>query len=166
MIADRKSGKFLGMQTLGPGAVDKMTDVAAMAISMNATLADLENLDLAYAPPFSTAIHPFVQMVNIMQNKLTGALDSFTPAEFAAGAAEGYKLIDTSIQPTLTNLPYLDYTKIDENFDKYAKDEKLLLICAKGKRAYLTQNRLKALGFTAVKALEGGHTFNEIETEE
>ena len=123
MIADRKSGKFLGMQTLGPGAVDKMTDVAAMAISMNATLADLENLDLAYAPPFSTAIHPFVQMVNIMLNKLTGALDSFTPAEFAAGAAEGYKLIDTSIQPTLTNLPYLDYTKIDESFDKYAKDE-------------------------------------------
>ena len=166
MIADRKSGKFLGMQTLGPGAVDKMTDIAAMAISMNATLADLENLDLAYAPPFSTAIHPFVQMVNIMQNKLSGALDSFTPAEFAAGAAEGYKLIDTSIQPSLPALPYLDYTKVDESFDKYAKDEKLLFICAKGKRAYLTQNKLRAFGFTATKVLEGGHTFSEIETEE
>lgn len=166
MTADRKSGKFLGMQTLGPGAVDKMTDIAAMALSMNATLADLENLDLAYAPPFSTAIHPFVQMVNIMLNKLTGALDSFTPAEFAARAAEGYRLVDTSIVPSLPVLPYLNYTKIDENFDKYAKDEKLLLVCAKGKRAYLTQNKLKAFGFTATKVLEGGHTFNEIETEE
>lgn len=166
MTADRKSGKLLGMQTLGPGAVDKMTDIAALAISMNATLSDLENLDLAYAPPFSTAIHPFVNMINIMENKLSGELDSFTPAEFAAGAAEGYKFIDTSIQPSLPSLPYLDYTKVDEGFDKYAKDEKLLFICAKGKRAYLTQNKLKAYGFTNTKVLEGGHTFNEIETEE
>ncbi len=166
MIADRSSGKLLGMQTLGSGSVDKMTDTAATAISLNASLADIENLDLAYAPPFSTAIHPFVQMVNITLNKLTGVMDSFTPAEFAAGAAEGYRFVDTSIQPTLTNLPYLDYTKIDEAFDKYAKDEKLLFICAKGKRAYLTQNKLRALGFTATKTLEGGHFFTEIETED
>lgn len=166
MIADRKSGRLLGMQTLGPGAVDKMTDIAATAVAMGATLHGLENLDLAYAPPFSTAIHPFSQMVNIMLNKLEGGLDSFTPAEFAAGAAEGYRFVDTSIQPTLSSLPYLDYTKVDESFDKYAKDEKLLFICAKGKRAYLTQNKMRSYGFTATKVLEGGHIFNEVETEE
>ncbi len=165
MTADAKSGRLLGMQTIGEGAVDKMTDIAAAAISLKATLPALENLDLAYAPPFSTAIHPFVQTVNILLNKLSGSLDSFTPAEFAEGAAAGYRLVDTSLHPALAGLPHIDYTKIGEKLDGFAKDEKLLLICARGKRAYLTQNKLKAMGYTNTKVLEGGHTFTEIKTE-
>ena len=58
MIADRKSLKLLGLQCMGPGAVDKMTDIAVTAISLGADLPSLEYLDFAYAPPFSTAIHP------------------------------------------------------------------------------------------------------------
>ena len=50
--------------------------------------------------------------------------------------------------------------------DGLGKDEKLLLVCAKGKRAYLTQNRLKAYGYTNTKTLEGGTFFTEIEQEE
>ena len=73
LIADQDSRKLLGMQVLGPGAVDKMVDIAVMAISMGAVLEDFENLDFAYAPPFSTAIHPFVQAVYVLQNKLIGA---------------------------------------------------------------------------------------------
>lgn len=164
MIADKKSAKLLGIQTLGSGSVDKMTDIAATAISLNASLFDLENLDLAYAPPFSTAIHPFVTMVNILLNKMSGRLESFTPVEYAAGEADGYKFVDCSLLPALEGIPYLDYTKIDDDYNGFAKDEKLLFICTKGKRAYLTQNKLRALGFTSTKVLEGGYMFNEIET--
>ena len=49
-------GDKLGIQVFGPGAVDKMVDIAVMGISMGAVLEDFENLDFAYAPPFSTAI--------------------------------------------------------------------------------------------------------------
>lgn len=59
LIADAKTRRLLGLQVLGSGAVDKMTDIAVTAISMNAALEDFESLDYAYAPPFSTAIHLF-----------------------------------------------------------------------------------------------------------
>ena len=58
LVADKASRRLLGVQVLGPGAVDKLIDLGVLGISMGATLADYENLDLAYAPPFSTAIHP------------------------------------------------------------------------------------------------------------
>ena len=50
----------------------------------------------------------------------------------------------------------------EEASAKYQKDEKLLLVCARGKRGYLTQNKLRALGFTNTMVLEGGATFNVI----
>ena len=96
MTADKATRKFLGLQVLGTGAVDKVTDIAVTAISLGATVDQLENLDFAYAPPFSTAIHPFAHALNVLLNKMNGSLESFTPAEFAEGAAEGYRLVDAS----------------------------------------------------------------------
>lgn len=164
MTAERGTGRLLGLQALG-GAADKMIDTAVVALTMNATLSELENMDLAYAPPFSTAISPFVNMVNILQNKLSGRMDSMTPLEYAAGAADGYKIVDASMAPTLEGRPYIDLIKIKGRLPEYALDEKLLLVCQKGKRAYLTQNRMKYYGYTGTKVLEGGHTFNEIQKE-
>ncbi|MEG1603159.1 MAG: FAD-dependent oxidoreductase [Cloacibacillus sp.] len=166
LTADRKTGKFLGIHALGTGAVDKLIDMAAVALTMNATLSDLENMDLAYAPPFSTAIHPFVHAVNVLINKINGDFETFTPLEYANGAASDYRTIDVSIQPSLKNAPYLDLLKINGPLEEYKKDEKLLLVCAKGKRAYLAQNRLKFYGYANTKVLEGGHTFNEIKNED
>ena len=136
------------------------------AISLGATVDQLENLDFAYAPPFSTAIHPFAHALNVLLNKMNGSLESFTPAEFAEGAAEGYRLVDASPQPSIHSAPYLDLTKIEGEMEGFAKDEKLLLVCAKGKRAYMTQNRLKHYGYTNTKVLEGGTTFNTVEEED
>lgn len=166
MIADRQSGKFLGLQALGKGAVDKMVDIAVVALTLGASLHDLENMDLAYAPPFSTAIHPFAHTLNVLLNKISGGLDSFTPAEYAAGLAEGYKVVDVSINPSLEGAPYVDLTKIAGPLPEYGAGDKLLLVCAKGKRAYLTQNRMKFYGYDNTKVLEAGHIFNEIDIEE
>ena len=166
MTADRATGKFLGIQVLGPGAVDKMVDIAVTALTLKASLADLENMDLAYAPPFSTAIHPFVHTVNILLNKMSGAFETMTPEEFAAGAAGEYQIVDAAVQPSLKNVPYLDLTKIDGPVDGFARDAKLLLVCTKGKRAYMVQNRLKYFGYTNTKVLEGGATFNRVEDDE
>ncbi len=152
---------------MGPGAVDKMIDIAVIAISLGATLSSMEYLDFAYAPPFSTAIHPFAHTLNILLNKINGELDSFTPTEYQAKAAQGYTVLDVSITPTLEEKEYVNLTQIDSQLPNHPTDEKILLVCAKGKRAYLTQNRLKYYGYTNTKVLEGGTTFNgtEIETE-
>ncbi|MDE6880126.1 MAG: FAD-dependent oxidoreductase, partial [Oscillospiraceae bacterium] len=163
LTADRASRKLLGVQALGPGAVDKVADIAVTAISLGATLDQLAVLDFAYAPPFSTAIHPFAHAVNVLLNKLEGAMDSLTPAEYAAGAAEDYRIIDCSQAPTLEGRQYLDFTSIQGPVDGLEKDEKLLLVCTKGRRAYLTQNRLMHYGYPNTKVLEGGTSFTEIE---
>lgn len=163
MVADRESRRLLGIQVLGKGEVDKMVDIAVTAISLGATVDQLENLDFAYAPPFSTAIHPFAHTINILLNKMSGAFETFTPAEYKAGAAEGYKIVDASPVPTIPGAPYVDLAKVDGEVPGLGKDEKLLLVCAKGKRAYMLQNRLKYFGYTNTKALEGGLTFNELD---
>ena len=162
LIADADSHRLLGLQVIGGGAVDKMADIAVMGISMGCRAEDCLTFDFAYAPPFSTAIHPFAAACGVLVNKMTGRMESFTPAEYAAGAAAGYRLVDAHPAPTLPGADWLDLTKAESALDKYGKEEKLLLVCAKGKRGYLTQNKLRALGFVNTRILEGGATFNVI----
>ena len=163
MIADRTSRRLLGVQTFGPGAVDKIVDIAVTGIMLKGTLQDLADLDLAYAPPFSTAIHPFAHALNILMNKISGKFETFTPAEFAAGAAKEYKIVDACMVPSIPGAPYVELTEVNGPVDGLGKDEKILLVCNKGKRAYLLSNRLKYYGYTNVKVLEGGITFNRVE---
>lgn len=120
LTADRESHKLLGIQVIGAGAVDKMTDIAVTGIAMGAKIEDFDTLEYSYAPPFSTAIHPFVQACCVLENKVSGELEGFE------------------------------------------KEEKLLLVCTKGKRGYFLQNRLKAYGYTNTRVLEGGVFVNNV----
>lgn len=160
LVAERESRRLLGVQVLGSGQVDKIVDICVMAIAMQATLHDMENLDFAYAPPFSTAIHPLVTGVMILENKISGELDSFTPSEYQAGAAKGYQVIDVSRSPAIKGVPYFDVKSIQGGLPGFDKDAKLLLVCTKGRQAYLAQNKLRAAGYTHTKVLEGGTLFN------
>lgn len=160
MICDRKTHQLLGLQVLGKGAVDKMADIAVTAISLGAKLEDLQHCDFAYTPPFSTAIHPFALTVNVLLNKLSGALETFTPAEYADGVAENYVLVDCSAQPSIPGAPYMDLTAIDGPVEGYETSGNLLLVCSRGKRAYMVQNRLKHFGYTKTRVLEGGTQFH------
>lgn len=165
MIADRKTERLLGVQVVGDGAVDKIVDIAVTGIMLKGTLTQLSDLDFAYAPPFSTAIHPFAHTLNVLKNKLQGKFETFTPAEYANGAAEGYRLIDVSIQPATEGAPYVELTDVKGLIDGFDPEEKLLLVCNKGKRAYLLQNRMKFYGYKNTKALEGGNFFSDVEAQ-
>lgn len=163
MIADRNTLRLLGVQVIGAGAVDKVVDIAVTGIMLKATLTDLADMDLAYAPPFSTAIHPFEHTLNVLMNKIEGNFETFTPAEYAAGAAEGYRVVDGCLVPSIEGAPYVELTNVDGPVAGLDPEEKLLLVCNKGKRAYLLQNRLKFYGYKNTRVLEGGITFNDVE---
>ncbi len=165
LTADRKSHKLLGVQVLGPGAVDKIVDIGVVALTMRAALEQLENMDMAYAPPFSTAIHPFVTAVNVLLNKLNGTMQSMTPAEYLAGGAKGYRVVDASIESSIRGAVYVDLTKVEGEVPGLDREEKLLLVCSKGKRAYMLQNRLKHYGYTNTLVLEGSTAFNEVKAD-
>lgn len=162
LIADRATHKLLGIQVLGAGAVDKMVDIAVTGIALGAKVEDFDTLDFAYAPPFSTAIHPFVQACYILENKLSGAFETFTPAEYAAGAAAGYQVIDVQPEAKIPGAKWVNLAAVTGPIEGLARDAKLLLVCAKGKRGYFLQNRLKAFGYTNTKVLEGGAFFNQV----
>ena len=165
LVADRGSRRLLGAQVIGSKSVDKMLDIAAMGIAMKAKLDDFETIDFAYAPPFSTAISPFAAACGVLINKLDGAMDSFTPAEYASGAAKGYKLIDVHPEAKVNGAKWIDLNSPEKGMAGIAKDEKLLIVCNRGRRAYLLQNRLKGMGYTNTKVLEGGMTFNQVKAE-
>lgn len=160
VVADKATKKFLGVEAVGAGAVDKVVDVGATALALKGSLDDLDNMDMAYAPPFSTAIHPFVLAVQVLKNKMEGTIDSITPEEYATGDYSEYKVIDASITPAIEGAPYVDPTAVEGVLPEFGTDDKLLLVCTKGKRAYLLQNKLRYYGYTNTKVLESGTTFN------
>lgn len=163
LTAERATGRILGLQTIGGGAVDKMTDIAVVAISAGLKLEDMDDLDLSYAPPFSTAIHPFVQTCYILENKISGHLETISPAEYSSGKAKAYKVIDCLPQKTVPGATWVDLAKVDMNgIPGIGKEEKLLLVCARGKRSYFLQGRLKDAGYVSTKVLEGGITVNDV----
>lgn len=162
LVADKESRRLLGAQVFGPGAVDKMIDIAVVGINMGAVLEDFENADFAYAPPFSTAIHPFVQAVYVLINKLDGALVSMTPAEYAAGKAEGYRVVDVGPEPSIRGAFYVNLGAVNGEIEGLGKEEKLLLVCAKGKRGYFLQNRMRYYGYKNTVVLEGATFFNDV----
>ncbi|MGM9523434.1 MAG: FAD-dependent oxidoreductase [Faecousia sp.] len=165
LIADRGSHKLLGIQVVGAGAVDKMVDIAVTGIAMGAKVEDFDTLDFSYAPPFSTAIHPFVQACYILENKMSGAFETFTPAEYAAGKARSYRVLDAHPAPSIPGAKWVELSKVNAPLDGIDKEDKLLLVCAKGKRGYFLQNRLKALGYTNTRVLEGGAFVNEVKVQ-
>lgn len=85
-----------------------------------------------------------------------------TPAEYNAGAAEGYRIIDVAPRPTIPGATFVDLTSVDGEIPGIGKDEKLLLVCVRAKRAYFLQNRLRYFGYQNTVVLEGATAFNDV----
>ena len=162
LIADAASHRILGFQVMGKGAVDKVNDIAVLAVSQGMKVEDFDCMDFSYAPPFSTAISPFVQLCNVLENKMNGVLETITPLEYLETRARGYRVIDVLPEKTIPGATWVDLGKVDGPIPGLGKDEKLLLVCNRGKRGYFLQNRLKAAGYTGTRVLEGGITMNDV----
>lgn len=160
LIADIDSEKILGAQVFGKGSVDKQIDTVATAIHFGGNLSDLQDLDLAYAPPFSTAISPLGHAANVLLNKITEGVKIVRFEDFIENK-DSYKIVDVNKVPTLENALYLDLSSIDGKIENLNYDDKILLVCARGKRAYLTYNRMKYYGYKDVNILEGGLSLNK-----
>lgn len=160
LIADIDSEKILGAQVFGKGSVDKQIDIVATAIHFGGKLSDLQDLELAYAPPFSTAISPLGHAANVLLNKITEGVKIVRFEDFIENK-DSYKIVDVNKVPTLENALYLDLSSIDGKIENLNYDDKILLVCARGKRAYLTYNRMKYYGYKDVNILEGGLSLNK-----
>lgn len=164
------SGRVLGAQAIGKTGTEKRIDVIATAIAAGFTVDDLTDLELAYAPPFSSAKDP-VNMAGYMgQNVLDGMTEDLDVTSLDEKVEEGAVLIDVRNEeeillgafPKALNIP-LD--ELRGSLDKVPKDKELLVTCQVGVRGYLAQQVLKAHGI-ASKNLKGGYTaYREIREE-
>lgn len=153
-------GKILGAQIVGYDGVDKRIDIFATAIRAGMTVYDLEELELAYAPPYGSAKDPVNMAGFVAANLLKGDID-FWYAEDYPAAISGGVLIDvrgaTEYQawhvPDAINIPL---GQLRSQLDSLPHDKPIFLYCRVGFRSYLAHRILVQSGFKKVKTLAGG----------
>ncbi|MGE5599503.1 MAG: FAD-dependent oxidoreductase [Bacteroidota bacterium] len=163
LVADRRSGKVLGAEIVGGAGVDKRLDVLATAVYAGLTVEDLEQLDLAYAPPYSSAKDPVVVAGMVAANLLRGGFAAVTPRELLRmmGAGERLQLVDvrTAREYQSGHLPGARHIPLDDLRERLGELDPALptvVYCGIGYRSYHAVKILVARGFRDVRNLSGG----------
>jgi NADPH-dependent 2,4-dienoyl-CoA reductase/sulfur reductase-like enzyme/rhodanese-related sulfurtransferase len=161
MIADRKTRRVIGAQAFGLGVIDKRIDIIATAIQMSATVDDVANLDLAYAPPFSSAMDHVIHCANIIRNKLDG-VKSITPLDFKTRIKDDILILDVRSEKEFQarkidskNVINIPIKELRESLDRIPKDKEVIVSCAIGTRAYEAVRILMNRGYENVRFLDG-----------
>jgi rhodanese-related sulfurtransferase len=153
---------LLGAQVVGKEGADKRIDVLATALRGKMTVFDLEELELAYAPPYSSAKDPVNMAGFVAANILKGDMEIAHWHELEALGRNECTLIDLRTKKELEKIGTIDdaiHIPVDDlrhNIDKLDKDESYVLCCAVGQRAYVGHRILKQRGFKSSN-LSGGY---------
>ena len=165
LVADSSTGSVLGGQILGRGEVAKRIDVLVTAISLNGTVEDLANLDLAYSPPFNGAMDVLHHAANVVRNKLSGQARSISPSTVNDRIAAGdeFVLLDVRSQQEWTDTHIeahqcrlLPLNKLREEAGSLPRDARIVTMCRTSLRAYQAQRILEGEGFKDVCFMDGG----------
>ena len=166
VVFEKGTYRLLGAQIVGYEGVDKRIDVLATAIHAGLTGPQLKDLDLAYAPPYSSAKDPVNMAGFMIENLSRGLVEQFfpedvdalprdgsatlldvrTPGEYAAGHAEGF-----------VNLPVDD---LREHLAEIPADKPVYLICQSALRSYIACRILSQHGLRC-SHLSGGWRLHE-----
>lgn len=166
LIFSLKDGKVLGAQIVGYDGVDKRIDVISTAMRFEATVYDLIHLELAYAPPYSSAKDP----VNMAGYAATNILEGLTDVRTWDQALEAVKnsdkneLIDVREEIELMahkidGVKNIPLTSLRDRMSELSKDKSYYLFCAIGLRGYLAERILKQNGYDVKDVLGGIRTY-------
>ena len=164
LIADKKTGRVLGVQAVGYGDVNKRIDVAATLLYFKATIWDVMGVDLAYAPPYAPAVDNIAKAAWAMENKLQGMMEGITSVELKKMMDEGRELVILDVRAPWEckelNLPgeviNIPLGQLRRRLDEVPRDREMVILCKSGTRGYEAYCILKAAGFENIKVLEGG----------
>jgi NADPH-dependent 2,4-dienoyl-CoA reductase/sulfur reductase-like enzyme/rhodanese-related sulfurtransferase len=163
LVVDRFTGTVLGAEIVGGEGVDKRIDVIATAIHSRMTVEDLEDLDLSYAPPYSSAKDPVNIAGFVAANIHRGEVRVIEPGELDVLLERGdVQLVDvrtpserdrTGAIPGARLIPVDQLRELAGELDPHRKT---VVYCAIGYRSYLAYRILKQRGFEDVSHLAGG----------
>lgn len=165
LLFSPQEGRILGAQAVGEEGVEKRMDVIAMALQNQATVFDLEEAELCYAPQFGAAKDPVNLAGMVAANVLRGdapiihwdkladdealLLDVREIGEFEAGHVEG-----------ALNIPL---TQLRDRVHELPKDQKIAVYCQVGQRAYYATRALRLQGFDAHNLTGGFKTYKAVQ---
>lgn len=172
VIFEKETFRLLGAQIVGFEGVDKRIDVLATAIRTKMKAYELADLDLAYAPPYSSAKDPVNMAGFIAENIKNGIvkqwyykdfetlpkdgsitlLDTRTPMEYAMGHMEGF-----------TNIPV---DELRNRINELNKSKPVYLICQSGLRSYIASRILIGNGFDAYNFAGGFRFYNTVHNDQ
>jgi NADPH-dependent 2,4-dienoyl-CoA reductase/sulfur reductase-like enzyme/rhodanese-related sulfurtransferase len=160
IIAEEGTGRLLGAQVVGQEGVDKRIDVLATAIAGRMTVFDLEDLDLAYAPPFGSANDPINTAGFVAEHIVRGDVATISPeqwkpnGEFLLDVRETEEVAASGL---LSNAVHIPLGELRDRIGEVPRDRKILIYCQKGQRGYLAACALKGNAYEDVANLRGGY---------
>ena len=159
LVIDAETDAILGAQGVGGSGVDKRIDVIATAIRGGLSASDLVDLELAYAPQFSSAKDPVNMLGYIAENLRDGLARTIQWHEVEAEVARGVQLIDVRTPGeyaagTVTGAINIPVDELRDRLDEVADD--VIVHCQVGLRGYLAARTLAQAGRT-VRNLDGGY---------
>jgi len=176
LLFEVPTGKILGAQAIGKGNVDKRIDVIATAIKFGGTVNSLRDLELCYAPPYSTAKDIVNYAGYVASNLLRGDFKQVNVDKVRDLIESGAYIVDVREKvefdrghlKVAVNIPL---SEIRDRADKIPKDVPVYLHCRTGQRSYNAVLALQNIGFNNVANITGSFLgiclyeyFNDITT--
>lgn len=164
LVAEKSSNKLLGGQVAGPGESAKRIDVLATALAFGSVVDDIANLDLAYAPPYNSAMDPLHDAANVIRNKQSGYAKTLTPIEVKNKLENGDDFIFLDVRSPgewetcrieATQARLLPLRELRAKLDVLPKDAEIVTFCQTSARAYQAQRILDGAGFKNIKFMDG-----------
>lgn len=160
LIFDAK-GKILGAQAFGYDGADKRIDDIAIVIRFGGTIYDLEELELAYAPPYSSAKDPVNMLGFVAENVLTGKVETVLSKDIDNRDKDKVILLDVRDDIEIENGKIegaieIPINQLRNRLSEIPKDKEVWIYCQIGLRGYIAARILMANGYK-VKNLNGGY---------
>ncbi len=164
-----KEGKIFGGQIVGQDGVDKRIDTLAATMKLNGTIYDLAELELAYAPPFSSAKDPVNMLGFVAENILRGFIsfiewDEVDALLADAGKKDDYILLDVTEEMermvfSIPNSYHIPLGQLRKRLGELDREKLIIPYCTIGVRSYNAARLLSQNGFEKVTMLSGGTSF-------
>jgi len=158
-----EEGRVLGAQGIGYDGVDKRIDVIAATIRLNGTVEDLAELELSYAPPFSSAKDPVNMAGFVAQNVLAGRTHVVAWKDIENYSSEEYMLLDVRTDEEFENghlegAVNIPVDSLRERFNELDKNKTIVEYCQVGLRGYIADRILSQNGFKVLNVTGGYKT--------
>ncbi len=165
LLFAQDGSRIFGAQIVGRGGVDKRLDVLATAIRLGASVRDLAQLELSYAPPYSSAKDP-VNMAGFMAGNILDGKAEFSewdvmekhPLSQVVDVREDYEVAEFAL-PRAIHIPM---GQLRERVDELDPGKETIVVCAWGTRAHNAARTLQNLGFRDVQIYPGGTGFYQM----